>query len=158
MTQFPSTGAQPATAKIRKPHICRPRHFKLPVAVAAHLVFDLIRDKRGVGIRTNDHYALADALRGRELNGPAETYRALRQATADQEAGGPAVKAPYDDLARQIGVSAAGVTDEQVASVVQATGSERAAFEIIAAAALGAGLLRWRQGIKVLSEAADAPA
>jgi|SRR6516164_8556430 hypothetical protein len=62
-----------------------------------------------------------------------------------------------DDLARQIGVSAAGVTDEQVASVIRATGSERAAFEIIAAAALGAGLLRWRQGIKALSEAADAP-
>ena len=49
----------------------------------------------------------------------AETDRALRQATADRAAGGPAVKAPYDDLARQIGASAAGVTDEQVASVVQ---------------------------------------
>ncbi len=67
------------------------------------------------------------------------------------------MKAPYDDLARQIGASAAGVTDEQVASVVKATGSEKAAFEVIATAALGAVLLRWRQGIKALSEAADAP-
>ena len=109
-------------------------------------------------MRTTDHYALADALRRRVLDGPGETDRALRQATAERAAGGPAVKAPFDDLARQIGAYAAGVTDEQVASVVQATGSEKAAFELIAAAALGAGLLRWRQGIKVLSEAADAPA
>src|ERR1700730_13908035 len=41
---------------------------------------------------------------------------------------------------------------------LRATGSEKATFEIIAAAAVGAGLLRWRQGIKVLDEAADAPA
>ena len=108
-------------------------------------------------MRTTDHYALADAFRRRVLNGPGETDRALRQATADRAAGGPSVRAPFDDFARQIGASAAGVTDEQVASVVEATGSEKAAFEVIAAAALGAGLLRWRQGIKALSEAADAP-
>ncbi len=107
---------------------------------------------------TTDHHALADALRRRVLNGPGETDPALRQTTAERAAGGPAVKAPYDDLARQIGASAAGVTDEQVASVVQAAGSEKAAFEVIAAAALAAGLLRWRQGIKVLNEATDAPA
>ena len=35
-------------------------------------------------------------------------------------------------------------------SVVQAIGSEKAAFEVIAAAALGAGLLRWQRGLKVL--------
>jgi hypothetical protein len=75
---------------------------------------------------------------------------------AERAAGGPAIAAPYDDLARQIGESAAGVTDEQVASVLRATGSEKAAFEVIAAAALGAGLLRWRQGINALDEAADA--
>ena len=109
-------------------------------------------------MRTTDHHALADALRRRVLDGPGETDPALRQTTAERAAGGPAVKAPYDHLARQIGASAAGVTDEQVASVVQATGSEKAAFEVIAAAALGAGLLRWRQGIKVLNEATDAPA
>ena len=109
-------------------------------------------------MRTTDHHALANALRRRVLDGPGETDPALRQTTAERAAGGPAVKPPYDDLARQIGASAAGVTDEQVASVVQAAGSEKAAFEVIAAAALGAGLLRWRQGIKVLNEATDAPA
>ena len=58
-------------------------------------------------------------------------------------AGGPAMATLYDDLARQIGEFATGVTDEQVMSVVQAIVSEKAAFEVIAAAALGAGLLRW---------------
>ena len=67
------------------------------------------------------------------------------------------MEAPYDDLARQIGKSRRWVTDEQVARVVRATGSEKAVFEVIAAAALGAGLLRWRQALKVLEEATDAP-
>jgi hypothetical protein len=103
-----------------------------------------------------DHRALAEALRRRVLDGPGKTDRALRRAIAERAAGGPAVVASYDDLARQIGASAAGVTDEQVAPVLRATGSEKAAFEVIAAAALGAGLLRWRQGIKALVEATDA--
>ena len=104
-----------------------------------------------------DHRALAEALRRRVLDGPGKTDTALRQAMAERAAGGPAIEAPYDDLARQIGASAAGVTDEQVARVLRATGSdEKAAFEVIAAAALGAGLLRWRQGIKALDEATDA--
>jgi hypothetical protein len=105
-----------------------------------------------------DHRALAEALRCRVLDGSGMTDRALRQATAERATGGPAIEAPFDDLVRQIGESAAGVTDEQVASVLRATGSEKATFEIIAAAALGAGLLRWRQGIKALDEASDAPA
>jgi hypothetical protein len=103
-----------------------------------------------------DHRALAEALRRRVLDGPGKTGRGLRQAMAKRATSGPAMEAPYDDLARQIGESAAGVMDEQVASVVRATGSEKAAFELIAAAALGAGLLRWQQGIKVLEEATDA--
>jgi hypothetical protein len=105
-----------------------------------------------------NHCALAEALRRRVLDGPGMTDRAIRRATAERAAGGPAMEAPYDDLARQLGESAAGVTDGQVASVVRATGSEKAAFEVIAAAALGAGLLRWQQGIKALDEATDAPA
>jgi hypothetical protein len=104
-----------------------------------------------------DHRALAEALQRRVLDGPGKTDRALRRAIAERATGGPAVEAPYDDLARQIGASAAAVTDEQVARVLQATGSEKAAFEVIAAAALGAGLLRWRQGIKALDEVTDAP-
>lgn len=104
------------------------------------------------------HRALADALRRRVLEGPGETDPVVRKAAAERAAGGPPADAPYDDLARQIGESAYCVTDGQVASVVRATGSEKAAFEVIAAAAMGAGLLRWRQGIKALVEATDAPA
>jgi hypothetical protein len=105
-----------------------------------------------------DHRGLAEALRHRVLDGPGTTDRAVRRATAERAAGGAAMDAPYDALARQIGESAFGVTDEQVASVLRTTGSEKAAFEVIAAAALGAGLLRWRQGIKALDEVTDAPA
>jgi hypothetical protein len=104
-----------------------------------------------------DHHALAEALRRRVLEGPGETDPIIRQAAAERAAGGPAAATPFDDLARQIGESAAGVTDAQVAGVLRATGSEKAAFEIIAAAAVGAGLLRWRQAIKALDEAANAP-
>jgi hypothetical protein len=105
-----------------------------------------------------DHSTLVQALRLRVLEGPGETDRVVRQAMAERAAGGPAMAPPYDNLARQIGESARGVTDEQVAGAVQATGSERAAFELIVAAAVGAGLLRWQQGIKALDVAIDAPA
>jgi uncharacterized peroxidase-related enzyme len=101
-----------------------------------------------------DHRALADAVRWRVLEGPGETGAALRRGMAERAAGGPPVEAPYDDLARQIGQAAYKVTDEQVASVVEEAGSQRAAFELIVASALGAGLHRWRRGLETLEEAA----
>jgi hypothetical protein len=105
-----------------------------------------------------DHRALAEALRRRVLEGPGETTPALRQASAKRAAGGPAVQVPYDDLARQIGEAAHCVTDAQVAAVLSATGSEKATFEIIVSAALGAGLSRFEQAMKALDEVTDAPA
>jgi hypothetical protein len=102
-----------------------------------------------------NHRALADAVRRRVLEGPGETGAALRHAMAERAAGGPALEAPYDGLARQIGQAAYKVTDEQVASVVERAGSERATFELVVASALGAGLHRWRRGLKALEEAAD---
>jgi hypothetical protein len=105
-----------------------------------------------------DHRALAEALRRRVLEGPGETRPGLRQASAERAAGGPAADVPYDDLARQIGEAACRVTDAQVASVLTATGSEKATFEIIAAAALGAGLLRFEQAMNVLDEVTNASA
>ena len=105
-----------------------------------------------------DHRTLADALRRRVLKGPGETRPELRQASAERAAGGPAIETPFDDLARQIGEAAHRVADAQVSSVLMATGSEKATFEIIMAAALGAGLSRWQQAMKVLDEATDAPA
>jgi len=105
-----------------------------------------------------DHDALAKALRDRVLGGPGQSDDALRQAAAERSAGGPTMAEPYDALAREIGEASYRVTDAQVASVLQAAGSEKAAFEIIAAAAVGAGLLRWQQAVKALNEAKDAPA
>ena len=102
-----------------------------------------------------NHRALADVVQRRVLEGPGETGAALRQAMAERAAGGPPLEAPYDDLARQIGQAAYKVTDEQVASVIERAGSERAAFELIVASALGAGLHRWRRGLKALEEAAE---
>ena len=105
-----------------------------------------------------NHNELAEALRRAVLEGPAVTDASLRRAVAETAAGEPTAKAPYDDLACQIGDAAYRVSDEQVATVLKAAGSDKAAFEIIAAAAVGAGLFRWRQAVKAITEANDAPA
>jgi uncharacterized peroxidase-related enzyme len=106
----------------------------------------------------SDHRALAETVRWRVLEGSGETSAALRYGMAERAAGGPPLEAPYDDLARQIGQAAYKVTDEQVASVVEAAGSQRAAFELIVASALGAGLHRWRRGLEALGEALNTSA
>jgi len=100
-----------------------------------------------------DHRALADAVCRRTLEGSGETNANLRQAMAARAAGGLPLEAPYDELARQIGEAAYKVTDEQVAKVVEEAGSQRAAYELIVASALGAGLHRWRGGLKILEQA-----
>ena len=105
-----------------------------------------------------DHRTLASALRRRVLEGPGKTDPAVRHAAAARAAGGPRAESPCDDLARQIGESASRVTNGQVADVLAATGSEMAAFEVIAAAAVGAGLLRWGRAMDALEDAIDAPA
>jgi hypothetical protein len=104
------------------------------------------------------HHSLAETLRRTVLDGPGESDPALRQRVATRAAGGPPIEAPYDDLARQIGEAACLTTDIQVANVVTAARSEKAAFELIVAAATGAGLLRWRHAVKALEETNDAPA
>jgi hypothetical protein len=106
-------------------------------------------------IQTN-HHTLVEELRRRVLEGPGETPPAARQEAAQTAAGVSTVQHAYSNLARQIGESADPVTDAQVASVLSVAGSQKAAFEIITAAALGAGLLRWQQAIKTLEGAGDA--
>ena len=105
-----------------------------------------------------DHQAFADTLKRRVLEGSGETDPALRQRVAARAAGGPPIETPYDDLAHQIGEAASGTTDAQVVSVLAAVRSEKAAFELIAAAATGAALLRWERAIKALEEANNASA
>jgi hypothetical protein len=105
-----------------------------------------------------DHHTLANALQRRVLEGPGKTPPELRQSSAEWAARGSAGKTPCADLARQIGEASHMVTDAQVSSVVVATGGEKAAFEIVTAAAVGAGLFRWRQAMKALDEATNASA
>ena len=100
-----------------------------------------------------DHRALADTVRQRVLFGPGKTDATLRQAMAERASGGPPLSALYDDLARQIGEAAYKITDEQVAKVVAEAGSEKAAFELMMASALGAGLHRFWRGLNVLEAA-----
>jgi len=103
-----------------------------------------------------DHQALAEVLRTRVFEESGVTDTALRLAMAALAAGASAtLEAAYYDLARQIGQEAYKVTDEQVKKVVQKTGNEKAAFELIAAAAVGAGLYRWQKGLSVLREVAE---
>jgi hypothetical protein len=105
-----------------------------------------------------DHRSFAETLKRKVLDGPGESDPALRQRVATRATGGPPIEAPYDELAGQIGEAACRTTDTQVANVVTAAGGEKAAFELIVAAAMGAGLLRWQRAIKALQEAGDAPA
>jgi len=103
-----------------------------------------------------DHRQLAEALRRRVLEGAAETTPAVRQAAAACATGERAPTDAIEALAEQIGSASYRVTDQAVAAVVEATGSQKAAFEIVAAAAAGAGLLRWATALRVLDEVADA--
>jgi len=105
-----------------------------------------------------DHVALSEALRRRVLEGPALSDRETRQAAAERASGGPAIAGSYDDLIRLIGEASHRVTSAQMEQLVREMGSEKAAFEVIAAAATGAGLLRWRLALKALDEVGHAPA
>jgi hypothetical protein len=84
--------------------------------------------------------------------------RVTRLAAAERASGGQAIAASYDGLVCQIGELSHRVTSAQVEQLVREVGSEKAAFEIIVAAAMGAGLVRWRSAIKVLGEVSDASA
>ncbi|GLY42817.1 hypothetical protein Amsp01_088400 [Amycolatopsis sp. NBRC 101858] len=86
------------------------------------------------------------------------TEAALRTAVARRAAGGPAVAEPYDELARQIGEASYRVTDAEVAAVRNVAGSDKAAFEVVMSACVGAGLARWDAAVRVIEEATDAPA
>jgi hypothetical protein len=102
------------------------------------------------------HRQLANALRQRTLEGPGQTAPADRQRAASVAAGRLTADDALGYLAKQIGEAAYRVTDEQIASVRAITGSQKATFEIVAAAALGAGLARWEAAVGILRETTDA--
>jgi hypothetical protein len=101
------------------------------------------------------HQLHADRLRGRVADSGL-TDRDLRLGALARGAGGSGIPDPYDSLARQIGEDSSRVTDAQVEAVRAATGSEKAAFEIILTAAIGAGLRRWDAAARAIEEARDA--
>jgi hypothetical protein len=100
-----------------------------------------------------DHRARARRLEQRVFDESADTSIELRRQMAARAAGGSPIAAPYDDLARDVGEASYRVTDAEVAAVRSATGSDRAAFELVAAAAVGAALKRWKAGIAAIEEA-----
>ncbi len=72
-------------------------------------------------------------------------------------AGGDAsLPEPYAALTRTIGERSYRVTDAQVGAVRSAAGTDRAAFEVIMSASIGAGLRRWDAAMAALEEAEDA--
>lgn len=100
-----------------------------------------------------DHRAMAEALRKRVLEGKGKTDIALRQAIAGRATGSSSLETPYEVLATRIGEGAYKVTDELINNVVIKLGSEKAAFELIVAAAVSAGLYRWQRGRRTIEKA-----
>lgn len=99
------------------------------------------------------HDDLAEALR----------RRVISTGVIDSElrsyllAGGDAAASPFQELGRAVAETSWRVTDGQVAEVRDATGSDRATFEVVMAASVGAGLRRWDAAARAIAEATDAP-
>lgn len=105
----------------------------------------------------HSHAQLAAALRTRvEQTGTLDA--ALRRDILMRAAGGPAVPEPYDALVNQIAEDSYRVTDAQVEAVLEASGYEKNAFEVILTASIGAGLRRWDAAANAIQDARDAPA
>ena len=82
--------------------------------------------------------------------------RELRVGALNRGAGGPPIAEPYDSLARQVRDASSRVTDAQVVAVERAAVSEKGAFEILLASAIGAGLRRWDAAGSAIRETGDA--
>ncbi|GAA3439877.1 hypothetical protein [Kutzneria kofuensis] len=104
------------------------------------------------------HHELAEALRTAVANDAGVTDAALRTAVSARAADGPPIAEPYNTLAREIGAASYRVTDAEVDAVRQAAGTDKAAFEIIMSACVGAGLARWDAAARIIEEASDASA
>lgn len=100
------------------------------------------------------HQDLAAALRARVL----ESGR-LRQELRALALDGDGANAPdrYSALIVQVRDESSRVTDAQVDAVRLAVGSEKEAFELVLASAIGAGLDRWEVAVNAIQEAGDAP-
>jgi hypothetical protein len=99
------------------------------------------------------HQEFAAALRARVAE-TGSLARELRMLAVDGESAEATV--PYSDLIRQVREDSSRVTDAQVEAVRVAAGSEKKAFELVLATAIGAGLERWRAAADSIREAGDA--
>lgn len=63
---------------------------------------------------------------------------------------------PYNGLASMIAERSYRVTDQLVDAVRGAAGSDKATFEVVMSASVGAGLRRWDAAVRAIQEAADA--
>jgi hypothetical protein len=64
---------------------------------------------------------------------------------------------PYRTLVERVREESSRVTDADVSAVRAAAGGDSAAFEVILAAASGAGAQRWDAAVRAIAEAGDAP-
>ena len=100
------------------------------------------------------HHDLAAALRARVLES-GRLRRELRALALEGDAANAPV--PYSALVVQVRDESSRVTDAQVDAVRLAAGSEKEAFELVLASAIGAGLERWDVAVDAIRGAGDAP-
>ncbi|MDR2997294.1 MAG: hypothetical protein LBU78_04155 [Microbacterium sp.] len=103
-----------------------------------------------------DHAVLAEQLRRRVLESGAVAGSVRRAALRAGAGEGVDDEGRHVVLARTIGAASYRVTDEMVADVRADTGSDRAAFEVVMSASIGAGLRRWDAALAAIGEATDA--
>jgi hypothetical protein len=102
------------------------------------------------------HESLAASLRERVLTSGVLAAD-LRSGAMSVGAGATTELAePFAKLAALVGESSYKVTDGQVQAVRDATGSDKAAFEIVMSASIGAGLRRWDAAVTAIEAASDA--
>lgn len=97
-----------------------------------------------------NHHSMAEVLRQRIFNAEGVTSEALRKAIGKRAISEFTIEEPYKEIAIQVGETAYKITDEQVNKLIKKTGSDKAAFELVVAAAVSAGLYRWDKAINLL--------
>ncbi len=91
------------------------------------------------------------ALEAAVLDGPGDTTKSARKAAADGQPDSANVAAFVEKVRRH----AFRVTDDDVADLRKSGLTEDAVFELTAAAALGAALVRLRAALRVINEGAE---
>jgi hypothetical protein len=100
-----------------------------------------------------EHADLAAALRERAENAGAVDPAMRRELLSGRPDDIDRLPEPYRTLARNVADASYRVTDEQVAAVRAATGSDKAAFEVVMSASVGAGLRRWDAAARAIEDA-----